>query len=144
VRSQATFRTGTCASVTSDGPRGDDPPAGGVVEILASGFTRVARSNIPEAPVPATMAALADAGPTVDPVEAVTMNAYRCSLVWGILRPQPERARLLSSSPNSSSGGGVGLCTGCRKDRRCLSYRYGTNSRISRSPNGNQRYCQLP
>src|SRR6185295_1904595 len=83
---------------------GDDPPAGGVVEILASVFTRVARSNIPEAPVPATMAALADAGRTVDPVEAVTMNAYGCSLVWGILRPRPERARLLSSSPNSSSG----------------------------------------
>ena len=102
VRSQATFRTGT-SSVTSDGPRGDDPPAGGVVEILASVFTRVARSNIPQAPVPATMAALADAGRTVDPVEAVTMNAYGCSLVWGILRPRPERARLLSSSSGAAS-----------------------------------------
>jgi len=58
-----------------------------VVEILAAAVAREARSNIPEAPVPATMAALADAVPTVDPVEAVTMNAYRCSLVWGILRP---------------------------------------------------------
>jgi acetyl-CoA acetyltransferase len=108
----------------------------GLVEILASGFARVARSHMPEAPVPAAMAALADAGLTIDQVDAVTthnpfavndvvfarqtgrgldaMNRYGCSLIWG--HPQaPTGTRAIAEliTELTHRGGGVGLFTGC-------------------------------
>jgi acetyl-CoA C-acetyltransferase len=109
---------------------------GGVVEILASGFARVAPSRMPEAPVPAALAALADAGLTMDRVDVVTthcpfavndvvfarrtgrpitaMNNYGCSLIWG--HPQaPTGTRAIAElvTELSRRGGGVGLFAGC-------------------------------
>ena len=76
-----------------------------MAQILATGFARVAPSHMPQAPVPAANAALADAGLTIGQVDAVTthnpfavndiyfsrqtgfpldrMNSYGCSLIFG-------------------------------------------------------------
>ena len=43
----------------------------GVARILGSGFARVEKARMPKAPVPAALAALADAGVTIDQVDAV-------------------------------------------------------------------------
>jgi acetyl-CoA acetyltransferase len=111
----------------SDGP---------VVEILASGFARVACGHMPEAPVPAALAALADAELDMAQVDAVTthnpfgvndivfaratgravedMNRFGCSLIWG--HPQaPTGTRAIAElvTELTRRGGGVGLFTGC-------------------------------
>ena len=108
----------------------------GVVRLLGTGFARVARTHMPQAPVPAARAALAAAGLTVDQVDAVTthnpfavndlyfaremgyplerMNAYGCSLIWG--HPQaPTGLRSIAELVEELRlrGGGVGLFTGC-------------------------------
>jgi acetyl-CoA acetyltransferase family protein len=108
----------------------------GVVRILASGFARVGKAEMPKAPVPAAEAALADAGLSFGDLDAVTthnpfavndlwfsrktgvplerMNGYGCSLVYG--HPQaPTGARAIAELVETlrERGGGVGLFTGC-------------------------------
>lgn len=108
----------------------------GVAQILATGSARVAPSHMPEAPVPAAQAALADAGLTMRQVDAVTthnpfaindiyfsrqagfplarMNSYGCSLIFG--HPQgPTGLRSIAELIEElrQRGGGVGLFTGC-------------------------------
>ena len=108
----------------------------GVVQLLATGFARVAKSHMPQAPVPAANAALAAAGLTIGQVDAVTthnpfavndlwfqsqtgfpverMNPYGCSLVYG--HPQaPTGARAIVELIEALAlrGGGTGLFTGC-------------------------------
>jgi acetyl-CoA C-acetyltransferase len=127
---------GAAGALVTTVERAREISGGGVVEILASGFARVARSHMPEAPVPAAMAALAAAGLGIDQVDAVTthnpfavndvvfsrktgwdlerMNAYGCSLIWG--HPQaPTGTRGLAElvTELTRRGGGTGLFTGC-------------------------------
>ena len=108
----------------------------GVAQILATGFARVAPSHMPQAPVPAANAALADAGLTIGQVDAVTthnpfavndiyfsqqtgfpldrMNSYGCSLIFG--HPQgPTGLRSIAELIEElrQRGGGLGLFTGC-------------------------------
>ena len=108
----------------------------GVVHLLATGYARVAKSRMPQAPVPAALGALADAGLTVRDVDAVTthnpfavndvyfsreigypldrMNAYGCSLIFG--HPQgPTGLRSIAELIEELRlrGGGVGLFAGC-------------------------------
>ncbi|MFE5708647.1 thiolase family protein [Rhodococcus koreensis] len=108
----------------------------GVVEILSTGFARVARSHMPEAPVPAAFEALKDAGLSIGEVDAITthnpfavndvyfsrktgvslekMNNYGCSLIWG--HPQaPTGMRSVAELIEELTlrGGGTGLFTGC-------------------------------
>jgi acetyl-CoA C-acetyltransferase len=108
----------------------------GIVRILATGFARVAKGHMPEAPVPAARAALTAAGLTFDDVHAVTthnpfavndlvlaretgyplerMNAYGCSLIFG--HPQaPTGLRSIAELIEELRlrGGGIGLFTGC-------------------------------
>ena len=116
--------------------RARDITGGPIVEILSTGFARAARSHMPEAPVPAAMAALADAELGIAGVDAVTthnpfavndvvfaretgrdieaMNQYGCSLIWG--HPQaPTGTRAIAEliTELTQRGGGVGLFTGC-------------------------------
>lgn len=108
----------------------------GVVRLLGAGFARVAKSRMPQAPVPAARSALAAAGREIGDVAAVTthnpfavndlyfaketgiaperMNAYGCSLVFG--HPQgPTGLRSVAELIETLRlrGGGVGLFTGC-------------------------------
>lgn len=108
----------------------------GVVRVLASGFSRVAKRRMPQAPVPAALAALRDAGRTISDVQAITthnpfavndlyfaretgvkvrdMNLYGCSLVFG--HPQgPTGLRSITELIETlrQRGGGIGLFTGC-------------------------------
>jgi acetyl-CoA C-acetyltransferase len=108
----------------------------GVVRILGAGFARVARSRMPQAPVPAALSALDAAGRSLADVQAVTthnpfavndlwfaretgikaedMNAYGCSLVFG--HPQgPTGLRSIAELIETLRlrGGGIGLFTGC-------------------------------
>lgn len=108
----------------------------GVVRVLAAGQARVAKAHMPEAPVPAALAALAAAGLTIADVDAVTthnpfavndlvfaketgfpverMNAYGSSLIFG--HPQaPTGMRSIAELIEELRlrGGGVGLFTGC-------------------------------
>jgi acetyl-CoA acetyltransferase family protein len=108
----------------------------GIVRILGAGFARVAKSRMPQAPVPAALSALAAAGRSIADVQAVTthnpfavndlwfaretgikaedMNAYGCSLVFG--HPQgPTGLRSIAELIETLRlrGGGVGLFTGC-------------------------------
>jgi len=108
----------------------------GIVRLLASGVARVERARMPRAPVPASQAALRDAGLSFGDVDAVTthnpfavndiwfsrctgiavedMNLYGSSLVYG--HPQaPTGARLLAEliATLRLRGGGVGLFAGC-------------------------------
>ncbi len=108
----------------------------GVVRVLASGFARVAKSRMPQAPVPAALSALQTAGREITDVDAITthnpfavndlyfaretgvkpedMNAYGCSLVFG--HPQgPTGLRSIAELIETLRlrGGGVGLFTGC-------------------------------
>jgi acetyl-CoA acetyltransferase family protein len=108
----------------------------GVVRILGSGIARVAKAQMPKAPVPAAERALADAGLGFGDLDAVTthnpfaindiwlsrcsgvpverMNEYGCSLVYG--HPQaPTGARAIAELIETLRlrGGGVGLFTGC-------------------------------
>jgi acetyl-CoA C-acetyltransferase len=108
----------------------------GVAQILGSGFARVEKARMPKAPVPAALAALADAGLTIEQVDAVKShnpfavndvffarqtgfpvertNAFGCSLIYG--HPQgPTGARAIVEliAELEARGGGVGLFTGC-------------------------------
>ncbi|MCX4095633.1 thiolase family protein [Nocardia sp. alder85J] len=127
---------GTAGAIVTTTQRARELSGSGVIEILATGFARVAASHMPEAPVPAAMAALADAGLGLDQVDAVTthnpfavndvlfarqtgwnlsrMNAYGCSLIWG--HPQaPTGIRAIAElvTELTRRGGGTGLFTGC-------------------------------
>ncbi len=108
----------------------------GIVRILGVGFARVAKSRMPQAPVPAALRALESAGRSLDDVQAITthnpfavndlwfaretgvkpgdMNAYGCSLVFG--HPQgPTGLRSIAELIETLRlrGGGLGLFTGC-------------------------------
>jgi acetyl-CoA C-acetyltransferase len=108
----------------------------GVVRLLGTGFARVAKSRMPQAPVPAAHRALEAAGKSIDDVTAITthnpfavndlyfaretgvkaedMNAYGCSLVFG--HPQgPTGLRSIAELIETLRlrGGGIGLFTGC-------------------------------
>jgi acetyl-CoA C-acetyltransferase len=108
----------------------------GVVEILASGFARVRATHMPQAPVPAALSALGDAGLEIGRIDAITthnpfavndiyfartlnvrlekMNDHGCSLIWG--HPQaPTGMRALAELVETLRlrGGGTGLFTGC-------------------------------
>ena len=108
----------------------------GVVRLLGTGSARVAKGHMPEAPVPAALAALRAAGLTIADADAVTthnpfavndlvfaretgyplerMNAYGCSLIFG--HPQaPTGLRSIAELIEELRlrGGGVGLFTGC-------------------------------
>ena len=111
-------------------------PEGGVVRLLGIGFARVEKARMPEAPVPAARAALADAGLKIEDADAIKthnpfavndvyfsrqmgvslekMNDYGSSLIFG--HPQgPTGARLVAELIEilRRRGGGVGLFTGC-------------------------------
>jgi acetyl-CoA C-acetyltransferase len=108
----------------------------GIVRLLASGFSRVGNSRMPQAPVPAAQSALADAGLTIGDVQAITthnpfavndlyfasetgvkaedMNVHGSSLVFG--HPQgPTGLRSIAELIGTlrERGGGIGLFTGC-------------------------------
>lgn len=108
----------------------------GVARVLGTGFCRVEKARMPKAPVPAAHAALADAGITLDQIDAVTthnpfavndvwfcaqtgypaekMNQYGSSLIFG--HPQgPTGTRLIAELIETLRlrGGGTGLFTGC-------------------------------
>ena len=108
----------------------------GIVTVLATGYARVAKSHMPQAPVPAAAAALRDAELAIGDVNAVTthnpfavndlyfasetgypldrMNAYGSSLIFG--HPQgPTGLRSIAELIEQLRlrGGGIGLFTGC-------------------------------
>lgn len=108
----------------------------GIARILGTGAARVSRGEMPKAPVPAAMVALARAGLGVGDVDAIAthnpfavndlwfsrqtgialerMNAYGCSLIYG--HPQgPTGTRLIVELLHTLRlrGGGIGLFTGC-------------------------------
>jgi acetyl-CoA acetyltransferase family protein len=109
---------------------------GGVIRLLASGFARVGKAEMPTAPVPAALAALEAAETTMDRIDAVVthnpfavndiyfsrqtgypleqMNVRGSSLIHG--HPQaPTGARGITELIHTLTerGGGVGLFTGC-------------------------------
>lgn len=128
---------GTAGLVLTTAARARELAGGeGVARILGTGIARAGRGEMPKAPVPAAMAALAHAGLSVGDVDAVTshnpfavndlwfsqqtgislerMNAYGCSLIYG--HPQgPTGARLIVELLHTLRlrGGGIGLFTGC-------------------------------
>jgi acetyl-CoA C-acetyltransferase len=124
------------AVVTTVARAGELSGGNGVVRLLGAGVARVAKTHMPEAPVPAALAALAAAGLSITDVDAVTthnpfavndlvfaretgypverMNAYGSSLIFG--HPQaPTGLRSIAELIEELRlrGGGVGLFTGC-------------------------------
>jgi acetyl-CoA acetyltransferase family protein len=122
--------------VTSAARAGDIGRDTGIVRLLATGFARVAKARMPQAPVPAARAALADAGLDIGDIDVIKthnpfavndvyfsramgvpverMNEYGSSLVFG--HPQgPTGARLIAEMIEQLRlrGGGMGLFTGC-------------------------------
>lgn len=108
----------------------------GVARVLSTGFARVGKARMPQAPVPAARAALRAAGLELSSVDVVKthnpfavndayfakmtgynvaeMNPFGCSLVYG--HPQgPTGARAIVELIEvlRRRGGGVGLFTGC-------------------------------
>jgi acetyl-CoA acetyltransferase family protein len=106
------------------------------IRIRGLGMARVDKAFMPYAPVPAAQRALADAGLSIDAIDAIkthnpfavndvvfaremgidvmTMNNYGCSLVWG--HPQgPTGLRCIIELIEELMirGGGNGLFTGC-------------------------------
>jgi len=128
---------GTAGAVVTTVEKARELGAGsGVVQILASGFARVAPSHMPQAPVPAAQAALDAAGLTIDQVDAITthnpfaindiyfsrqtgyplekMNSYGCSLIFGHPQgPTGLRSIAVLIEELRQRGGGTGLFTGC-------------------------------
>jgi acetyl-CoA C-acetyltransferase len=128
---------GCAGAVVTTVDRARDLSGGaGVVRLLGTGFARVAKSRMPQAPVPAAAAALQAAGRSIGDVAAVTthnpfavndlylsretgidverMNTHGCSLIWG--HPQgPTGLRAIAELIGTlrERGGGVGLFTGC-------------------------------
>lgn len=108
----------------------------GVARILGTGFARVGKSRMPQAPVPAAFAALESANRSIRDVAAITthnpfaindlwfahetgakeqdMNSHGCSLIFG--HPQgPTGLRSIAELIETlrMRGGGLGLFTGC-------------------------------
>jgi acetyl-CoA acetyltransferase family protein len=108
----------------------------GIARVRSVEFARVAGAMMPKAPVPAALAALADAGLGIADIDVVTthnpfavndlwfaretgfplerMNPYGCSLVYG--HPQaPTGARAVTELITAlvERGGGRGLFAGC-------------------------------
>lgn len=127
---------GAAGAVVTTIDRAREIGGNGLVEIIASGFARVAPTHMPEAPVPAAIAALTAAGLTMKQVDAITthnpfaindvvfaretgravdtINRYGCSLIWG--HPQaPTGTRAIAEliAELTGRGGGIGLFTGC-------------------------------
>lgn len=127
---------GCAGAVVTDEAQARELSGEGVVRILGAGFARVAKSRMPQAPVPAALSALEAAGRSIADVRAVTthnpfavndlwfaretgikaedMNAYGCSLVFG--HPQgPTGLRSIAELIETLRlrGGGIGLFTGC-------------------------------
>lgn len=127
---------GCAGAVVTTAERAREISGEGVVRILGVGFARVAKSRMPQAPVPAALSALESAGRSLADVRAVTthnpfavndlylaretgikaedMNAYGCSLVFG--HPQgPTGLRSIAELIETLRlcGGGLGLFTGC-------------------------------
>ena len=127
---------GCAGAVVSTVERAREISGEGVARILGVGFARVAKSRMPQAPVPAALSALAAADRSIADVRAVTthnpfavndlylaretgiavadMNAHGCSLVFG--HPQgPTGLRAIAELIEALRlrGGGVGLFTGC-------------------------------
>ncbi len=127
---------GCAGMLVADADRSRTIDGVGVVRILATGFARVGKAEMPKAPVPAAQAALDDAGLTIADIDAVTthnpfavndlyfseqtgyaldrMNEFGSSLVYG--HPQaPTGARLIAELVEvlRRRGGGTGLFTGC-------------------------------
>ena len=111
-------------------------PDGPAARILASGFARVGRGEMPKAPVPAAAAALADAGLALADLDVIKshnpfavndlwfaqqtgfalerMNPHGCSLIYG--HPQgPTGLRGIVELVHAlrEAGGGIGVFTGC-------------------------------
>ena len=107
-----------------------------LVEILATGFARAAKAEMPKAPVPAADRALSAAGLRIGEIDLVkthnpfavndlwfaretgcdlaTMNPYGCSLVYGHPQgPTGARAIIELAHALADRGGGTGLFTGC-------------------------------
>jgi acetyl-CoA C-acetyltransferase len=113
-----------------------DRASGPAARVLSTGFARVARGEMPKAPVPAASQALNDAGLSIADIDVIkthnpfavndlwfaretgadadAMNPYGCSLIYG--HPQgPTGARGLIELMWAlhERGGGRGLFTGC-------------------------------
>jgi len=113
-----------------------DRVSGVAARVLSTGFARVARGEMPKAPVPAAAAALDDAGLSISDMDVIkthnpfavndlwfaretgadaeAMNPFGCSLIYG--HPQgPTGARGLIELMWAlhDRGGGRGLFTGC-------------------------------
>jgi acetyl-CoA C-acetyltransferase len=122
--------------VTTPGQARAAGAGGPVARILATGFARVGRGEMPKAPVPAARSALGDAGLGIADMDVVkthnpfavndlwfaretgadaeAMNPFGCSLIYG--HPQgPTGARGLIELMWAlhDRGGGRGLFTGC-------------------------------
>ena len=127
---------GCAGAVVTTAERARELSGEGIVRILGVGFARVAKSRMPQAPVPAALSALESAGRSIADVRAITthnpfavndlyfaretgikaedMNAFGCSLVFG--HPQgPTGLRSIAELIETLRlrGGGVGLFTGC-------------------------------
>jgi acetyl-CoA C-acetyltransferase len=127
---------GAAGALVTTAEKAREISGGGVIEILSTGFARVAPTHMPEAPVPAARAALDAADLDFPQVDAITthnpfavndivfaretgtdlekMNPYGCSLIWG--HPQaPTGLRAIAelAADLTLRGGGIGLFTGC-------------------------------
>jgi acetyl-CoA C-acetyltransferase len=128
---------GTAGAVLTTTQRAREHSGGrGIVRILSTSTARVAAGHMPQAPVPAAQGALADAGLSIEEIDAVTthnpfaindlyfarqtgyplekMNTHGSSLVFG--HPQgPTGLRSITELIEELRlrGGGTGLFTGC-------------------------------
>jgi len=122
--------------LTSPGFAAASGAEGPLVHVLSTGFSRVAKAQMPKAPVPAAQQALAHAGLSIDEIDAVKthnpfavndlwfaremnypaeeMNAYGSSLVYGHPQgPTGQRGIIELAHILALRGGGTGLFTGC-------------------------------
>ena len=106
------------------------------IRLLGFGQSRAALAYMPEAPIPAAQQALAQAGLSIERMDAIKthnpfalndilfsrttgvaierMNNYGCSLVWGHPQaPMGTRAVIELIEELAQRGGGRGLFTGC-------------------------------
>ncbi|MBI1943822.1 MAG: thiolase family protein, partial [Betaproteobacteria bacterium] len=106
------------------------------IRLLGFGQSRAALAYMPEAPIPAAQRALAQAGLTIERMDAIKthnpfalndilfaratgvdlarMNKFGCSLVWGHPQgPMGTRAVIELIEELAQRGGGHGLFTGC-------------------------------
>jgi acetyl-CoA C-acetyltransferase len=122
--------------ITSPAVARDEGSGGPVVHVVATGFARVSKAEMPKAPVPAAERALRDAGLAIADIhivkthnpfavndlwfaretgyDAEMMNPYGCSLVYGHPQgPTGQRAIIELAHALVDRGGGLGLFTGC-------------------------------